>query len=120
MVSLAVIAVPVSDQIKAKEFYLRIGFELLAEEMMNDKYRWIQLGLPGNITTISLVTWFKEMPPGSLQGLVLATDSIEEDYVNFKRQGLSVSILSQTPNGKYFTVRDPDGNGISFQQNSDQ
>src|SRR5688572_24004591 len=116
MLSIAVIAIPVSDQARAKEFYLRLGFDLLAEEPMKEGAKWIQMGLPGCQTTITLVTWFKKMAPGSMQGLVLVTDDIISDLSSYKAQGLTVSELMETPNGKFFNLKDPDGNGISIQQ----
>jgi predicted enzyme related to lactoylglutathione lyase len=118
MLSIAVIAIPVKDQARAKEFYLRIGFQVLAEEKMKEDSRWIQMGLPGCSTTITLVTWFRDMPPGSMQGFVLVSDDVKGDYQNFKAQGLKVSELFETPNGRFFNLKDPDGNGLSIQQHS--
>jgi catechol 2,3-dioxygenase-like lactoylglutathione lyase family enzyme len=116
VLSIAVIAIPVSDQARAREFYLRLGFDLLADEKMKEGMRWIQMGLPGSATTITLVTWFKNMPPGSMQGLVLVSDDLISDLSSYKSQGLAVSELIETPNGRYFNIKDPDGNGISIQE----
>ena len=73
------VSIPVSDQQRAKEFYMRLGFRLLDETPMGNGSSWIQLGLEGCSTTITLVTWFSRMPPGSVQGLVLGTDDLEAD-----------------------------------------
>jgi len=116
MLQIAVVSIPVSDQARAKEFYLRLGFDLLAEDQMKEDTKWIQMGLPGGQTTITLVTWFKKMPAGSMQGLVLVTDDIVSDFANYKAQGLPVSELMETPNGRFFNLKDPDGNGISVQE----
>ncbi len=116
MLAIANIAIPVSDQARAKEFYLRIGFEILAEEQMKDNTRWIQMGLPGAQTSISLVTWFKSMQPGAMQGVVLVTDDIRSEFASLKGQGLNISELTETKNGMFFTIKDPDGNSISVQQ----
>ena len=116
MLTIAAIAIPVSDQTRSKEFYLRLGFDIIAEESMEGGKKWIQMGLPGGQTTITLVTWFKKMPPGSMQGLVLLTDNINSDLFSYRAQGLTVSEISETPNGKFFNIKDPDGNGISIQQ----
>ena len=116
MLTIAAIAIPVTNQAKSKEFYLRLGFDLLAEAPMEDGKKWVQMGLPGGQTTITLVTWFSQMPPGCLQGVVLLSDDIHGNHSSYKAQGLPVSAVSETPNGKFFTVRDPDGNGISIQQ----
>ena len=56
---------PVSDQERAKLFYRDVlGFELLREEPMGPKQKWIQLAPQGCSTTIALVTWFDAMRPG--------------------------------------------------------
>lgn len=118
MLTIAAIAIPVTDPVRSKEFYLRLGFDLLAEAPMDNGKKWIQMGLPGCSTTITLVTWFSQMPAGSMQGLVLLTDDITSDLANYRSQGFHISSLSETPNGKFFTIKDPDGNGISIQQHS--
>ncbi len=57
-----VISVPVSNQEASKEFYLKIGFEIIIEAPMGDGsalgYSW---RLPGQTTSITLVNWFKEI-----------------------------------------------------------
>ena len=35
--------------------------------------RWIELSIPGTQTNITLVTWFENMPPGGVGGIVLRT-----------------------------------------------
>jgi catechol 2,3-dioxygenase-like lactoylglutathione lyase family enzyme len=116
MKSIDVISIPVTDQERSKNFYLLLGFELLDETPMSDGNKWIHMGLAGCPTTITLVTWFKKMPAGSIQGLVLRTDDIETDILILKNNGATVSGIEETPGGKFASVKDPDGNGISLQQ----
>jgi catechol 2,3-dioxygenase-like lactoylglutathione lyase family enzyme len=111
-----VISIPVSDQQLAKAFYLKLGFVLLNESPMGNGSKWIQLGLQGCPTTITLVTWFKKMQPGSMQGFVLKTDDLETDLRNLERNGIKHSPVEETPWGKFASIKDPDGNGISLQQ----
>jgi catechol 2,3-dioxygenase-like lactoylglutathione lyase family enzyme len=116
MKNIDVISIPVTDQHRAKNFYLLLGFEILDETLMAKDRKWIRMGLPGCSTTITLVTWFKEMPPGSMQGLVLRTDDIETDVLILKNNGIHVSRIEETQGGKFASFKDPDGNGISLQQ----
>jgi len=107
-----VVSIPVTDQATAKEFYLKIGFEVIIEAPMGDGNTWVQLGIPGQATSIALVNWFGKMPAGSLQGLVLATDNIEKDVAGFKAKGIAVQDIDVTPWGLFASFFDPDGNGL--------
>ncbi len=116
MRAIEVISVPVTDQQRAKAFYLSIGFNLITEAPMGDAM-WIQLGLPGGGPSIALVNWFPKMTAGNLQGLVIATDDIVKERASLLAKGISVSEIDQTPWGRFAQVNDPDGNGFSLHQN---
>ena len=73
--SFEIISVPVSDQQRSKRFYLDVlGFELVRESPMGPDMSWIQLAPRGHAVTIALVTWFEQMKPGGLQGVMINTD----------------------------------------------
>ena len=116
MKSIDVISVPVTDQKKAKQFYASLGFEVMAETEMGEGQTWIQMGLPGSFTSITLVTWFKKMPAGSMQGLVIRTDNIEQDVKALRDKGLEVGEIEETLWGNFASLKDPDGNGLSLHQ----
>ncbi len=62
-----IVSVPVSDQERAKDFYLNtLGFELRQEAPFGDGMRWIEVAPEGSSTSLSLVTGFDAMPPGYL------------------------------------------------------
>lgn len=111
-----VVSIPVSDQQVAKEFYLKIGFELIIEAPMGDGSTWLQLGLPGQTTSLSLVTWFKNIAPGSSQGLVLHTEDIKKEVDELRAKGLTVKDIDDTPWGKFAEFSDPDGNSMVLRQ----
>ena len=68
---LSVASVPVSDQARARDFYVEVmGFSLLRESPIERGRHWVQLALPGDDTSITLVTWFETMLAGSLRGTV--------------------------------------------------
>ncbi len=116
-----VISIPVINQEVAKEFYTDVIGARVEMEMpfgTDDKTRWISLILPGVETRISLVTWFPQMPPGSVQGLVLATDDISAAHSELKMRGLMISDIKNQPYGREATFSDPDGNGWVLQQPS--
>ena len=111
-----VISVPVSNQAVSKESYLKIGFEIIIEAPMGDGNTWLQLGLPGQATSISLVNWFSNMAPGSMQGLVVKSEDIEKEAAELKAKGVNIKDIDPTPWGKFATFYDPDGNSLILRE----
>ncbi len=111
-----VVSIPVSNQDRAKAWYRDIlGFQELADEPMGPESRWVQLGLAGGNTSITLVTWFDSMPAGSLKGVVLATDDVDAAAAELARKGVAVTPIDSQPWGRFTTFSDPDGNGFVLQ-----
>lgn len=111
-----VVSVPVSDQDRAKEFYVDVlGFTLLADRQFAPDMRWVMVAPPGGQTSLTLVTWFPSMLPGSLQGTVLESDDLERDIEALTGKGVEVSEPQDAPWGRFVTFADPDGNGIVLQ-----
>ena len=57
MKNLEIIMLPVKDQQKAKEFYLKLGFKVIVEAPAEHGQTWLQMGLPNQTTSISLATF---------------------------------------------------------------
>ncbi|MCU1345856.1 MAG: hypothetical protein JWL70_2122 [Acidimicrobiia bacterium] len=111
-----IVSVPVSDPDRAKAFYVEVlGFEVLADEAIENDRRWVQVGLPGAETSLSLVTWFPSMAAGSSRGLVIETDDLEADIALITEAGVAVSAIDEQPWGRFVMLVDPDGNGIVVQ-----
>ena len=53
MKTIEIITIPFTDPRRAKAFYTGIGFEVLVEASMPNGETWIQLGLPGQTTSIA-------------------------------------------------------------------
>jgi catechol 2,3-dioxygenase-like lactoylglutathione lyase family enzyme len=110
------LSLPVADQDRARDFYVdTLGFTLVRDNPMGDQ-RWVQVAPEGAATSVTLVTSFPTMPPGSLKGLVLETDDLDGDVTRLR--GLGVPIeggVQQAPWGRFVTFHDPDGNGIVLQ-----
>ena len=116
MKSIQIVSIPVTDQQKAKEFYLNIGFSVIVEAPFEGDKQWIQMGLTGSDATITLVTWFPAMPAGCVQGLVIKTDDIEKDFKELNEKGIKTGAIEKLPWGRFMSVTDPDGNMISLHQ----
>ncbi len=114
---LAIISIPVKDQQKSKQFYSEVlGFPITREADFKPDARWIELNVPGTKTNIALVTWFENMRPGGLSGMVLLTGNIEIAFGTLGARGVKMSPVQSAPWGKYFTFSDPDGNGWVMHQ----
>jgi len=112
-----IVSVPVTDQDAAKNFYQKmLGFKVVQDNPMPPDRRWIQLTPPHGETSITLVTWFDDMPAGSFQGGVLDTDGIESTVTMLTDRGLEVTSIEEAPWGRYCTFTDPDGNGWVLQE----
>lgn len=110
------LSVPVSDQARAKAFYVDVlGFSLLREGPVGPGMTWVQVGPPGAATSITLVDWFDSMPPGSLRGLVLETDDLDRELAELAGRGLETGPVEEAPWGRFVQFADPDGNGIVLQ-----
>lgn len=110
--SVSVISIPVSDQERAKDFYQNtLGFKLVNDNRWGESQRWISLAPNGSEPVISLVNWFEQMPPGSVQGLVLTVEDIRAVREMLSDKGVSVLPLEQQPDGLFTMFSDPDGNG---------
>ncbi|WP_209405249.1 VOC family protein [Pseudozobellia sp. WGM2] len=107
MKSLEIIMIPVNDRQKAKEFYLKLGFKVLVEAPAAHGETWIQMGLPGSSTTISL---------SNFHGLICETDNIENKIEEFEKQNIEVGNVEQTPWGKFAWFKDLDGNSLCLHQ----
>ena len=113
-----VLSLPVRDQDLAKAFHGGVlGFELVADTSMGPGMRWVQVRPPGAATSITLVTWFDSMAPGSTKGTVLESDDLDGDLVRLCGSGVEIPGEVETaPWGRYVTFDDPDGNGLVLQE----
>jgi len=112
-----IVSVPVSDPERSLGFYRdRLGFEVIRDNPMGPDQRWIEVGPPGAETSLTLVTWFEKMPPGSVQGLVVGTGDIEATHGALRERGVEISDIDDAPWGRFAVFSDPDGNGLVLSQ----
>jgi len=107
MEALEIIMVPVADRQKAKEFYLKIGFQVVLEAPDPHGKPWIQMALPGSPTAISLADF---------SGLICETSDISREIGQLQAQGIDVGKIDQTPWGKFAWFNDLDGNSLCLHQ----
>lgn len=113
--SVDIVSVPVADQDRARAFYVEVlGFAVREDADLGEGRRWIELVPPAGGASISLVTWFDAMPPGSLRGLVLGADDCHDAFVELTRRGVEFvePEVQDASWGQFATFCDPDGNGL--------
>jgi catechol 2,3-dioxygenase-like lactoylglutathione lyase family enzyme len=117
------VAVTVADTDRAVDFYVdTLGFEKVVDVPMGDAGRWVELALPGAVTTIALAP-----PPqgaeagGSQTGICIDTSDVDADHAALKAAGADVDDEVSRygdPVPPMFWLRDPDGNSLIVVQPS--
>ena len=112
------VCVTVSDTDRAIDFYVdTLGFEKIVDVPMGDAGRWVEVALPGAVTTIALAP----PPPqgttagGSDTGICLDTSDVDADHAALKAAGADVDDAVARWGGPVppmFWLRDPDGNAL--------
>jgi catechol 2,3-dioxygenase-like lactoylglutathione lyase family enzyme len=114
---LELVAVPVSDVDRAKDFYVRgAGFHLDHDHRVSDEIRFVQLTPPGSACSIAIGTGVVQTPPGAAQGLQLVVPDVEAARAELQARGVAVTEVQRFPWGAFVFFNDPDGNGWAVQE----
>jgi catechol 2,3-dioxygenase-like lactoylglutathione lyase family enzyme len=114
---LELVAVPVSDVDRAKEFYVdKVGFNADHDHQVSDELRFVQLTPPGSACSIAFGTGITDMQPGSVKGLQLVVQDADAARAELLERGVEVGEVQEFPWGRFVFFEDPDGNGWSVQQ----
>ena len=119
------VAVPVSDQDRAIEFYTeKLGFTLDADITVSNNYRWVEVSPPGGGTSLAIVP-----PPdhasdriGIDTNVILTTDDIDEAQAELTARGVDVDDVARMgdPVPPMLFFRDQDGNTLLIVENQDE
>jgi len=111
------IAVPVSDVDRARDFYVeRAGFNLDHDHTVSNEIRFVQLTPPGSACSIAIGKGVTEAAPGSVEGIQMVVSDIEAAHAELKGRGVDVSDVQDYPWGRFVFFADPDGNRWSVQE----
>jgi predicted enzyme related to lactoylglutathione lyase len=114
---LELVAVPVSDVDRAKDFYAeKAGFNVDHDHTVSDEIRFVQLTPPGSACSIALGKGITQVQPGSAQGLQIVVDDIEAARAELVERGVETGEIQDFPWGRFVFFSDPDGNGWAVQQ----
>ena len=115
-IKLELVAVPVSDVDRAKEFYERAGFVVDHDHTVSDEVRFVQLTPPGSACSIAVGKGLTTMAPGSLDNLQAVVADADAAHAALTERGIEASPVDDQPWGRFVYFADPDGNRWSLQQ----
>ena len=109
------ISIPVRDQDRALEFYVRtLGFSLLTDQPMGPGQRWVEVRTPRGETGVALFT-----PPGqedrigTFTGISLECDDVHKTYEELSAKGVEFAKPPKTESwGVMAIMKDSEGNQI--------
>src|SRR4051812_27863754 len=113
---LELVAVPVTDVDRAKDFYVQAGFNADHDHVVSEDVRFVQLTPPGSACSIALGKGVTDAEPGSVKGLQLVVADVDAVRAELTGRGVQVSDVQDFPWGRFAFFSDPDGNGWSLQE----
>ena len=113
---LELVAVPVTDVDRARDFYVQAGFVLDHDHTVSDDLRFVQLTPPGSGCSIAIGKGLTKMEPGSLDNMQMVVADAEAAHADLKGRGIEVSDIDDQPWGRFVHFSDPDGNGWALKQ----
>jgi catechol 2,3-dioxygenase-like lactoylglutathione lyase family enzyme len=113
---LELVAVPVADVDRAKDFYVGIGFNPDHDYVVSDEIRFVQLTPPGSGCSIAIGKGVTDAPPGSVKGMQLVVGDIDAARAHLLDRGVDAGEVQEYPWGKFVFFQDPDGNAWAVQQ----
>ena len=112
----ATVIVPVTDQVRALDFYTRLlGLELRTDVPFGDGNRWVEVAPAGAQTTVALGVPPAGSPIGVITGISFVTDDIDTLHAELRAGGVDVDESVARwgdPVPPMFWLRDPDGNSL--------
>jgi catechol 2,3-dioxygenase-like lactoylglutathione lyase family enzyme len=114
---LELVAVPVSDVDRAKDFYVdKVGFVADHDQVVSEELRFVQLTPPGSACSICIGTGLTEMTPGSLDNMQIVVADADAIRAELVGRGVDASEVDDQPWGRFVRFSDPDGNRWALQE----
>ena len=113
---LELVAVPVTDVDRAKDFYVRAGFVCDHDHTVSEQVRFVQLTPPGSGCSIAIGKGLTEMDPGSLDNMQMVVADADAARADLLDRGVEASDVDDQAWGRFVHFSDPDGNKWALQQ----
>jgi catechol 2,3-dioxygenase-like lactoylglutathione lyase family enzyme len=108
------IPVPVTDVDRAKDFYVKIGFNADHDQRVQEGLRFVQLTPPGSACSIFIGEGVTDKTPGTQRIQVVVADA-EVARKQLLDAGVEASEVDPQSWGNFVYFADPDGNRWSLQ-----
>ena len=113
---LELIAVPVTDVDRAKQFYEKVGFNPDHDHTVSADLRFVQLTPPGSACSICIGKGLTHLKPGAIDMIVLVVADADAARDELISRGIEASKVDAQPWGRFVYITDPDGNKWSLQE----
>src|SRR6476620_2866130 len=111
------VAVPVTDVDRAKEFYVeKIGFNADHDHTVSRDVRFVQLTPPGAACSSAIGKGLTQIVPGGLDNLQMVIADADAVRAELVGRGVEVSEVDEQPWGRFVHFSDPDGNRWALQE----
>ena len=110
------VSVPVTDVDRAKDFYVKAGFNADFDEVVNENLRFVQLTPPGSACSICIGVGLTKMKPGSIESIQMVVANAQEAHDELVKRGIEVSEVTPLEWGIFVYFSDPDGNKWALQE----
>ena len=109
------VAIPVSDVDRAKDFYVRAGFNADHDHRVSDDVRFVQLTPPGSACSICIGEGITPAEPGSVKGMTMVVADAAAARQQLLDAGVEASDVDSQQWGELVYFQDPDGNAWAVQ-----
>ncbi len=111
------IFVPVSDVDRAKDFYVKIGFNADHDQVPYEGLRFVQMTPPGSACSIAFGTGLDiPLQPGQQKTIQVVVPNADEAKAQLEAVGVPTKGVEDLGWGRFVWFDDPDGNTWTLQE----
>lgn len=111
------IFVPVTDVERAKDFYLKIGFNADHDQTPVEGLRFVQMTPPGSACSIAFGTGLgTDLEPGQQNTIQVVVPDADGALAQLREVGVAADGVDEQAWGRFVTFDDPDGNTWTLQE----
>jgi catechol 2,3-dioxygenase-like lactoylglutathione lyase family enzyme len=111
------IYVPVTDVDRAKEFYVRVGFNPDHDQVPFEGLRFVQMTPPGSACSIAFGEGLGvSLEPGQQNTIQVVVPNADEALAHLRSVGVEAQGVDEQEWGRFVTFDDPDGNTWTLQE----
>ena len=111
------IFVPVTDVDRAKDFYMKIGFNADHDQVPFEGLRFVQMTPPGSACSIAFGDGLGvDLEPGMQNTIQVVVPDADAALAQLREVGVEANGVDEQSWGRFVTFDDPDGNSWTLQQ----